>query len=61
MMETQKLYVIVQHDYINGGYLQYAIDGLLFKSEKLANEYRKIKPDYEFTSVEELMVYPNEN
>lgn len=59
-MKNQKLYVIVQHDYVNGGYLQYVIDGLLFKSEKLANEYRKIKPNYEFTSVEELTLYPDE-
>ena len=60
-MKNQKLYVIVQYDFINGGYLQYAIDGLLFKSENLAEEYRKIKPDYESTGVEELTVYPDEN
>ena len=60
-MKNQKLYVIVQYDFVNGGYLQYAIDGLLFKSEKLAEEYRKIKPDYESTGVEELIIYPDKN
>ena len=60
-MKNQKLYVIVQYDFANGGYLQYAIDGLLFKSEKLAEEYRKIKPNHESTGVEELTVYPDEN
>ena len=60
-MKNQKLYVIVQHDYINGGYLQHAVDGLLFKSEKLAEEYRKIKPNFDSMSIEELTVYPDEN
>ena len=60
-MKNHKLYVIVQYDFANGGYLQYAIDGLLFKSKELAEEYRKIKPDYESTGVEELTVYPDEN
>lgn len=56
---NQKLYTIVQHDYINGGYLSHSVDGLIFKSEDIAEEYRKIKPDYDSTSVEELILYPD--
>ena len=59
-MNTEKLWVIVQYDFANGGYLQYAVDGLLFKTPELAEKYRKIKPDYDSTGVEELTVYPDE-
>ena len=57
--DNQKLYTIVQYDFASGGYLQYAIDGLIFNSEKTAEEYRKIKPDYDSTGVEEVILYSN--
>ena len=58
MINCKTLYVIVQYDFVNGGYLNYAIDGLIFNSRKLAENYRKIKPNYDFTGVEELKLYP---
>lgn len=60
IMNNEKLWVIIQHDFVNGGYLQHAVDGLLFKTPELAEEYRKIKPDYDSTGVEELIVYSTE-
>jgi len=58
--DNQKLYVNVEYNFAGGGYLQYAIDGIAFKTRELAEEYRKIKPNYDSTGVEELAIYPDE-
>ena len=55
----KKLYVIVEYDLRDGGYLSYAVDGIVFEDEKTAEEYMKIKPDYYRMSVEELTIYPD--
>lgn len=57
----KKLYVIVEYDLRDGGYLSYAVDGIVFEDEKTVEEYMKIKPDYYRMSVEELTLYPKNN
>lgn len=56
----KKLYVIIEYDLRNEGYLNYAVDGIVFEDKKTAEEYMKIKPDYYRMSVEELILYPKE-
>lgn len=56
----KKLYVIVEYDIRNNGYLQCAVDGLIFEDEKTAEEYMNIKPNYYRMNVEELTLYPKE-
>lgn len=53
----KKLYVIVEYDLRDGGYLSYAVDEIVFEDKKTAEEYMKIKPDYYRMSVEELTLY----
>ena len=55
----KKLYVIVEYDLRDGGYLSYAVDGIVFEDEKTAEEYMKIKPNHFRMSVEELTIYPD--
>lgn len=59
MEDNQKLHVIVEYNYQEGGYRSFALDGIVFKSEKIAEKYRKIKPDYDSTGVEILTLYPD--
>ena len=40
----KKLYVIVEYDLRDGGYLNYAVDGIVFEDEKTAEEYMNIMP-----------------
>ena len=54
----KKLYVIVKYNYAYGGYLSYAVDGLVFKTEREANEY--LKYCGEEAGVEELELYKKE-
>lgn len=53
----KKLYVIVEYDLRDEGYLSYAVDEIVFEDKKTAEEYMKIKPDYYRMSVEELTLY----
>lgn len=59
MEDNQKLYVGVQYNFAGEGYLQYAVDGIAFKTERLAQEYCKIKPDSDSLGVEEITIYPD--
>lgn len=56
----KKLYVIVEYDLRDGGYSNYAVDGIVFEDEKTAEEYMNIKPNYYRMGVEELTLYPKE-
>lgn len=53
----KKLYVIVGYDLKGVGYLSYAVDGLIFKDKKSAEEYRSKMPLNYSTRVEELILY----
>ena len=53
----KKLYVIVEYNFANGGYLQYAVDGMVFEDERAAEEYMNTKPFNYAMSVEELDLY----
>ena len=60
----KKLYIIVEYDLRDGGYLSYAVDEIVFENEKTAEEYMNIKPNHFRMSVEELTLYEenkNEN
>ena len=59
MEDNQKLYVGVEYNSAGEGYLQYAVDGIAFKTERLAEEYCKIKPYSESLGVEEITIYPD--
>lgn len=61
MEDNQKLYVGVEYNFAGEGYLQYAVDGIAFKSERLAEEYCKIKPGNESLGVEVLTLYPDKD
>ena len=61
MEDNQKLYVGVQYNFAGEGYLQYAVDGIAFKTERLAQEYCKIKPDSDSLGVEEITIYPDKD
>lgn len=56
----KKLYVIVKYNYVCGGYLSYAVDGLVFETEGDANEYLKEHYSSE-AGVEELKLYEKES
>ena len=56
----KKLYVIIEYDLRDGGYSNYAVDGIVFEDEKTAEEYMNIKPNYYRMGVEELTLYPKE-
>lgn len=53
----KKLYVIVEYDLRNEGYLSHAVDGIVFEDKKTAEEYMNIKPFNYNMSVEELTLY----
>lgn len=56
----KKVYVIVEFNDIEGlynsVYSNFAIDGLFFKSKKDAEDYKLIKPNNKYMTVEELIL-----
>ena len=53
----KKFYIIVEYDLRNNGYLQCAVDGIVFEDKKTAEEYMNSKPNYFRMSIEELTLY----
>lgn len=53
----KKLYVIVEYDIRNGEYLEYSVDGLVFKDKKTAEKYLSTKPFPYNMDIEELTLY----
>lgn len=53
----KKLYVIVEYDLRNEGYLSHAVDGIVFEDKKTAETYRSKIPFNYNMSIEELTLY----